>query len=137
MERKKFFVLEALDEPSDIFNAVKTFHLENERNTRTAELPTNIGKPVKSFLVDTAHPNGNEVHTLTEDGLIFIQNEKTNKIIRRLCDGKNVIWFDWRAGLYKGGTLDKSLWFDREHPGDGGYRVWAKALLPYFSKRVP
>ena len=81
MERKKFFVLEALDEPSDIFNAVKTFHLENERNTRTAELPTNIGKPVKSFLVDTAHPNGNEVHTLTEDGLIFIQNEKTNKIV--------------------------------------------------------
>jgi len=66
-----------------------------------------------------------------DPGDMNAKNEKTNGIIRRLCDGKNVVWFDWRAGLYRDGALDKSLWFDREHPGDGGYRVWARALLPY------
>lgn len=72
-----------------------------------------------------------------DPGDMNAKNEKTNSIIRRLCDGKKIIWFDWRTGLYKDGTLDKSLWFDREHPGDGGYRVWAKALLPHVSKGTP
>lgn len=80
-ERKKFFVLESLEEPSDVEDAVKTFHLENDRVDRWGELPDNIGKPVYSFVVDTAHPNGYEIHTLTEDGLIFIQNEKTKKLV--------------------------------------------------------
>lgn len=79
--RKTFFVLESLEEPMDINNAVKTYHLENERTDRTMELPDNIGKPLYSFVVDTAHDNGNEIHTLTEDGLIFIQNENTKKLV--------------------------------------------------------
>ena len=72
-----------------------------------------------------------------DPGDMNAKNEKTNCIIRRLCDGKDVIWFDWRDGLYRDGALDKSLWFDREHPGEGGYRVWANALMPYVSKRPP
>lgn len=79
--RKKFFVLESMEEPMDISNVVKTFHLENDRVSRMSELPDNIGQPLFSFVVDTAHPNGNEIHTLTENGLIFIQNENTKKMV--------------------------------------------------------
>ncbi len=79
--RKKFFVLESMEEPMDISNVVKTFHLENDRVCRMSELPDNIGQPLFSFVVDTAHPNGNEIHTLTENGLIFIQNENTKKMV--------------------------------------------------------
>ena len=71
-----------------------------------------------------------------DPGDMNAKNEKTNEIIRRLCDGENVIWFDWRKGLYKGAELDKDLWYDREHPAEGGYRVWAKALLPYVREAV-
>ena len=60
-----------------------------------------------------------------------VKNEKTNEIIKEYCDGEKVVWFDWRAGLYKNGQLDKDLWYDREHPAEGGYRVWAKALMPH------
>lgn len=68
-----------------------------------------------------------------DPGDMNAKNEKTNRIIRKLCDGKKVVWFDWRAGLYKDGVLDKPLWYDREHPGEGGYRIWAKALLRHVS----
>ena len=66
-----------------------------------------------------------------DPGDMNAKNEKTNAIIKQYCDGKKIIWFDWRPGLYKDGQLDKDLWYDREHPAEGGYRVWAKALLPH------
>ena len=66
-----------------------------------------------------------------DPGDMNVKNEKTNEIIKEYCDGEKVVWFDWRAGLYKNGQLDKDLWHDREHPAEGGYRVWAKALMPY------
>ena len=71
-----------------------------------------------------------------DPGDMNAKNEKTNEIIRRLCDGEKVVWFDWRKGLYRGAELDKDLWYDREHPAEGGYRVWAKALLPYVKEAV-
>ena len=74
-------MLESMEEPMDISNVVKTFHMENDRVNRMSELPDNIGQPLFSFIVDTAHPNGNEIHTLTENGLIFIQNENTKKMV--------------------------------------------------------
>ena len=66
-----------------------------------------------------------------DPGDMNAKNEKTNAIIKELCDGKSVVWFDWRAGLYKDGQLDKDLWYDREHPAEGGYRLWAKALSAF------
>ena len=68
-----------------------------------------------------------------DPGDMNAKNEKTNKIIQGYCDGSKIIWFDWREGLYKNGILDKTFWYDREHPAEGGYRLWAKALLPYIS----
>ena len=31
--------------------------------------------------MDTGHPNGNEIHTITERAEIIIQNERTKKIV--------------------------------------------------------
>jgi hypothetical protein len=31
--------------------------------------------------VDTGHPNGNEIHTITEKAEIIIQNERTKRIV--------------------------------------------------------
>ena len=66
-----------------------------------------------------------------DPGDMNAKNERTNAIIKGFCDGETVVWFDWRAGLYKDGQLDTGLWYDREHPAEGGYRLWAKALMPY------
>ena len=69
-----------------------------------------------------------------DPGDMNAKNEKTNALIKECCDGDKVVWFDWRAGLYKDGPLDKDLWYDREHPAEGGYRLWAKALMPYLKR---
>ncbi len=66
-----------------------------------------------------------------DPGDMNAKNEKTNALIKKHCDGESVIWFDWRARLYTDGELDKGLWYDREHLAEGGYRIWADALLPY------
>lgn len=44
-----------------------------------------IGDAVYSFIVDTGHPNGDEVHTITEKGLIVIQNKESGKLITILA----------------------------------------------------
>lgn len=67
-----------------------------------------------------------------DPGDMNAKNEKTNAIISKYCDGEKVVWFDWRSGLYKDGRLDANLWYDREHPAEGGYRLWAKALIDTF-----
>lgn len=61
-------------------------------------------------------------------------NEKANADIRKLADGKDVIWVDFSEKY-----LDKSgdtQWImpDRLHPNEAGYRLWAEEVLPYFRK---
>jgi beta-glucosidase len=72
-----------------------------------------------------------------DPGDMNAKNEKTNIIIQGYCDGNKIIWLDWREGLYKNGILDKAFWYDREHPAEGGYRLWAKALMPHISSLAP
>ena len=70
--------------PRKIDNLVETFHNLSERNERTANIIDVIGgygKPMYSFLVDTEHPNGYEIHTITDNGIIVIQNERTEKLV--------------------------------------------------------
>ena len=63
------------------------------------------------------------------------KNDRTNEIIRKLCDGKTVIWLDWGNALLKpDGSLDDGLMYDEVHPASGGYEIWADALLPYIRK---
>ena len=42
-----------------------------------------FGNPVSAFVVDNHHPNGNEIHIITDTELIFIQNEKTKNLTNK------------------------------------------------------
>lgn len=63
----------------------KTLHW-CQRNDRLQFIKDNIGigKPVKSFYWDKGHPNGPEIHTVTDTGIIIIRNYNTNKYITTL-----------------------------------------------------
>lgn len=68
----------------DISNIINTQHYSSERMQRKSkviELIGGYGTPLYSFIVDTMHPNGNEIHTITDKGIIIIQNEHTKKLI--------------------------------------------------------
>ena len=43
-----------------------------------------MGNPVRTFCCDRGHPNGPELHTITDTGIIIIRNERTNKLITTL-----------------------------------------------------
>jgi len=58
----------------------------NSRNDRLAfiQKEIGIGKPVKTFKWDKGHPNGPELHTITDTGIIIIRNALTNKLVTTL-----------------------------------------------------
>lgn len=79
--KNTFFVLEMMDEPVDILNETgRTEHISKDRTGRINEI-VDIGNPVYSFVVETGHRNGPEIHTLTDNSLIFIQNQNTRKMV--------------------------------------------------------
>ena len=43
-----------------------------------------MGNPVRTFKWDKGHPNGPELHTITDTGIIVIRNERTGKLITTL-----------------------------------------------------
>lgn len=93
MKRTAFNVIRQI-QTVDITNLVNTNHNINERTSRTNNIINIIGgfgKPVRSFIVDTQHPNGNEIHTITDNGIIVIQNQNTKKLITSLIARPNQI----------------------------------------------
>lgn len=62
-------------------------------------------------------------------------NEKANKIIAKLADGKMVLYEDIGAKfLEKDGTLSRTIMPDLLHPNAKGYEIWAKAVEPTVAK---
>lgn len=93
MKRTAFNVIRQI-QTVDITNLVNTNHNINERTSRTNKIINIIGgfgKPMYSFIVDTQHPNGNEIHTITDNGIIVIQNQNTKKLITCLIARPNQI----------------------------------------------
>ena len=43
-----------------------------------------IGNPIRTFKWDKKHPNGPELHTITDTGIIIVRNERTNKLVTTL-----------------------------------------------------
>lgn len=43
-----------------------------------------IGNPIRTFKWDKGHPNGPELHTITDTGIIIVRNERTNKLVTTL-----------------------------------------------------
>ena len=62
-----------------------TLHWE-ERKERTDFIISQIGmgNPIRTFKWDKGHPNGPELHTITDTGIIIVRNERTNKLVTTL-----------------------------------------------------
>jgi hypothetical protein len=80
-ERGHFYVIEKFNEPVKLNEESLTSHYSNDRGSRNAIVSLDETTPLYSFVVDTGHPNGNEIHTITEKAEIIIQNERTGKIV--------------------------------------------------------
>lgn len=68
-------------------------HYKEERESREQIISTIIGygKIVNSFRVDKGHPNGAEIHKISDTGIITIYNERTHKLITKLIARPNQI----------------------------------------------
>lgn len=54
---------------------------------------------------------------------------QVNEALARLDDGKNIFYLDIGPQLIESdGSISQSMMKDYLHPGEAGYRVWAKAL---------
>jgi hypothetical protein len=84
-EKKYFKVLEKMETVRG-FDNTKTFHFNEHRNDRHNKIVSTIGegKCIAYFLIDKAHPNGNEIHCVYDNGIIVIYNERTKKLITEL-----------------------------------------------------
>ena len=86
-QRTSFEVIAMLSKPVDLSNVKATEHWKDrgDRISSYASKVRDVGDAVYSFVVDTKHPNGNEIHTITERAFIIIQNERTKKFITVLA----------------------------------------------------
>jgi len=61
-----------------------------------------------------------------------VRNDVVNDAIRRLADGKDVLWCDFNSRLLTpAGELTHETAKDLLHPGAAGYRIWAESLKGY------
>lgn len=93
-----FIVLKMLPEPENPFNAEQSRHMSDDRWYRTLRFGglQNSGTPMYSFVVDTGHPKGDEIHTITDKACIIIQNEKTKRIVTMIYATPGNIKRYWR-----------------------------------------
>lgn len=71
----------------------QTLHISKNRIFRfNKALELNDNSEInKSFFVDKRHPNGPEIHNVSEKGIIFIINAKTKKLVTILIARPNQI----------------------------------------------
>ena len=86
--------------------------------------------PQMKILVLAIFPRGAD----TKDRLRQV-NSKTNEIIAKLADDKNVFFLDIGPKfLDKDGTLPRDIMPDLLHPNAKGYAIWAEAIEPSVKK---
>ena len=63
------------------------------------------------------------------------RNDLVNREIRKLCDGRKIVWCDFGDRfLTADGRLSSEVMPDFLHPSVEGYRIWASAILPYLNE---
>jgi beta-glucosidase len=86
--------------------------------------------PKTKVLILAIFPRG----AINEDHLRKV-NQKANKIIAKLADGKMVQYLDInKKFLTEDGTLTTDIMADLLHPGAEGYQIWAEAVEPAVAK---
>lgn len=96
-----FNVKEMLRNPVSVDYMVNsTEHMSNGRSGRVElyrEKVRSVGDPAYSFVVNTGHPNGDEVHTITEKAFIVIQNKASGRIVTILAARPNQVKRYWEG----------------------------------------
>jgi lysophospholipase L1-like esterase len=65
------------------------------------------------------------------------KNEKANKLIRGLADGKMVVYLDINKNfLNDKGVMTRQVMPDLLHPEKEGYRIWGMAITPTLEKMI-
>ena len=83
-------------------------------------------QPDARILLHAIMPRGAKPNALRS------KNDKVNALVRRLADGRRVIWVDFGDRLMDGeGNIPKALLYDFLHPTEKGYEIWADALRPH------
>lgn len=96
MAERKYFKVLGHCETADAESA-STYHYSNEVGGRHRKVMDAIGegKCVDAFVVDKAHPNGNEIHYIYDNGIILIANERTGKMITELIARPKQLYRYW------------------------------------------
>lgn len=65
---------------------MNTKHYKNQRYGREKFISECIGDGyiVDGFVVDKGHPNGVEVHSITDNAIIIVHNYRTGKLVTKL-----------------------------------------------------
>ena len=67
-------------------------HYTDDRKVREELIKKiGLGNEIGIFRVDKGHPNGAELHTVTDTGIIIIRNERTHKMVTKLIARPNQI----------------------------------------------
>lgn len=76
-------IINKVDIPQGFYNLEHTLHLDTERMRRfkTYIDTFGCGIVVDAFEVDKGHPNGNEIHVLCNNRLVYIFNKRTERFI--------------------------------------------------------
>lgn len=62
-----------------------TFHFSRDRQDREALIrQIGEGKVIKTVIIDKGHPNGPEIHKVTDNAIVLIYNQRTGKLITKL-----------------------------------------------------
>lgn len=94
-----FIVEKMLKTPVNIDMGKITNHF-NGRGDRVKKINRKIhdlGTPAYSFIVNCGHMNGREIHTITEKGIIIIQNARSKNIVTILIARPNQIIRYWKG----------------------------------------
>lgn len=101
--------LQKMNEGSRTMNK-NTFHFTRDRQDREALIrQIGQGKVIKTVVVDKGHPNGPEVHKITDNAIVVIYNEKTGKLITKLIARPNQIKRYYEEGKAPKEVLDKAF----------------------------
>ena len=97
MDNRKYFRVVSKMQTVSGLNHTTTFHFNVHRDGRHNKIVETIGegKCVAYFIVDKAHPNGNEIHCVYDNGIIVIYNERTKRLITELIARPAQIYRYW------------------------------------------
>lgn len=62
-----------------------------KREKLITEVICDTGNIIDSFVVDRGHKDGEEIHSITDMGVVIIRNKNTNKLITKLIARPNQI----------------------------------------------